>query len=234
MDWEDRVPTMLNRICRDETMTFLQLHWRLPALVGLLAVVACSGCRSPYYADRGALAGGLAGAGVGALVGNAVGSTAAGTAIGAGVGALTGGAIGNAMDEVEAKNRAEIAARLGRPVAQGAATVEEVVAMTRAGVAPTLIVNYVNNSGVARPVNAQDVIYLSQQGVPTEVIDAMQRPLVASQPVHVAAQPAPPVIVEHVYGPPYYCPPPRRHFYYHHHHHHRHSPRVGFGISISN
>ena len=80
-----------------------------PSLFGL------AGCQSPYYADRGALTGGLAGAGVGALVGNAVGETAGGAAIGAGIGALTGTAIGGALDDIEARNRAEIAAQMGRP-----------------------------------------------------------------------------------------------------------------------
>ena len=199
----------------------------------ILVATAVCGCRSPYYADRGAAAGGLAGAGVGAIVGNAVGSTLAGTAIGAGVGALAGNAIGTGLDEIQAENRAAIAAQMGRPVASGAATVEEVVAMSRAGVDPRLITNYVNSSGVSRPITAQDVIYLSQQGVATEVIDTMQRPQVAvAQPVRVATQP-PPVIVEH-YGGPYYCPP-RRHIYYRHGFgHHHHHPRVGFGISISN
>jgi hypothetical protein len=148
--------------------------------------IACAsfahlGCQSPYYADRGALTGGLAGAGVGALIGNAVGETAGGAAIGAGVGALTGGAIGGALDDIEARNRAEIASQLGRPVAQGQATVGEVVAMTRAGVNPQLIANYVNNSGMAQPVGAQDVIYLTQQGVPADVIQAMQTPRVAQE-----------------------------------------------------
>jgi hypothetical protein len=192
-----------------------------------------AGCRSPYYADRGALAGGLTGAGVGALVGNALGETAGGAAIGAGIGALTGGAIGGALDDVEARNRAEIAAQLGRPVAQGQANVGEVVAMTRAGVNPQLIANYVNNSGMSQPVGAQDVIYLTQQGVSPDVIQAMQMPRVAQAPVHVVPPPPPgPVIVEEYhYGRPY-CPPPHYH-YWHHHHHRRHGPRVGWGISFS-
>ena len=38
--------------------------------------------------------------------------------IGAGIGALTGSAIGGALDDIEARNRAEIAAQLGRPVAR--------------------------------------------------------------------------------------------------------------------
>ncbi len=193
-----------------------------------IALTAIVGCRSPYYADRGALAGGLAGAGVGALVGNAVGETAGGAAIGAGIGALTGNAIGGAIDDVEARNRAAIAAQMGRPVPQGAATVGEVVAMTRAGVDPQLISNYVNNSGMAQPLNAQDVIYLTQQGVRPDVIQTMQTPRIAQTPpaVIVPPPPGPVIIEEYPYGPPCGYPPPP--FY------HRHpGPRVGWGVSFS-
>jgi hypothetical protein len=206
--------------------------------VGSSLTVAALGCSSPYYADRGALAGGLTGAGVGALVGNAVGETAGGAAIGAGIGALTGGTIGGALDDIEARNRAVIAAQLGRPVAQGQATVDEVVAMSRAGVDPRLVINYVNTSGMAQPVTAQDVIHLTQQGVPADVIQAMQspRPAVASvqAPAAVAVvppSPGPVIIEEYGFGPPYYCPPPHYHFYHHRHGHH--GPRVSWGISFS-
>jgi hypothetical protein len=193
------------------------------------AAALISGCASPYYADRGALTGGLAGAGIGALIGDAVGETAGGAAIGAGVGALTGGAIGGALDDIEARNRAEIAAQMGRPVAQGQATVGEVVSMSRAGVDPRLITNYVNNSGMAQPVGAQDVIYLTQQGVAPDVIQAMQTPRLAQAPPPVVGPPPGPVIIEEYhYGRPY-CPPP--HFHYYHHHHHR--PRVGWGVTFS-
>jgi Glycine zipper len=204
------------------------------AAAGYSLAAVLAGCQSPYYADRGAVAGGLTGAGVGALVGNALGETAGGAAIGAGIGALTGGAIGGALDDIEARNRAEIAAQLGRPVALGQANPEEVVAMTRAGVDPRLIVNYVNNSGLAQPPSAQDVIYLTQQGVAPEVIQAMQSPRLAQAPVLVAPPPPTPVIIEEYhYGRPYYCPP--HHFDFHHHHHHRRHGHghVGWGISFS-
>ena len=208
-------------------------HFGCFVLAGGCALAALAGCRSPYYADQGALAGGLTGAGVGALVGNAVGETAGGAAIGAGIGALTGGTIGGALDDIEARNRAQIAAQLGRPVAQGQATVGEVVAMSRAGVDPRLIANYVNNSGVAQPVGAQEVIYLTQQGVTPDVIQAMQTPRVAQVPVHVVPPPPGPVIIEeYPYGRPYYGPPYHHHFY-HHRHRRNHGPRVGWGISFS-
>jgi hypothetical protein len=189
------------------------------------------GCQSPYYEDQGAVAGGLTGAGVGALVGNALGETAGGAVIGAGIGALTGGAIGGALDDIEARNRAQIATQLGRPVAQGQATVGEVVAMSRAGVDPRLMANYIHNSGVAQPLSAQDVIYLTQQGVPPDVIQAMQSPRVAqvTVPVGPPSAPAPVIVEEYPYGPPYYCPPPHYHFYHHRHH----GPRIGWGVTFS-
>src|SRR5258708_32003966 len=91
-------------------------------LAGAALVFLATGCNSPYHADRGALFGGLTGAGVGALVGHATGHTGAGAAIGAGVGALTGAAVGSSLDDIEARNRAQIQARLGRPVGPGPAT----------------------------------------------------------------------------------------------------------------
>ena len=109
----------------------------------------------------------------------------------------------------------------------------EIVAMTRAGVDPRLIVNYVNNSGVAQPVGVQDVIYLTQQGVSPDVIQAMQTPHVAQAPAYVvpAPPPGPVIIEEYHYGRPYYGPPPHYHFYHHGHGHH--GPRVGWGVTFS-
>ncbi len=197
---------------------------QLSAVLTCCVVATQLGCRSPYYADQGAAAGGLVGAGVGALVGNSVGDAAGGALVGAGVGALTGGAVGSALDDIAAQNRAQIAAQMGRPVAQGAATIPEVVAMTQAGVEPRLIINYIDTSGVAQPVSAQDVIYLHQQGVATDVIQTMQTPRVAERPLPVA--PAQPVIIEEYhYGPPMYGPP--------HYYHRRTCPRFGWGVSYS-
>lgn len=200
--------------------------WRV--VLSGLALLASSACRSPYYADRGAGVGALGGAGVGALVGNAVGDTAAGALIGAGVGALGGAAVGGAIDEAQAQNRAEIAAQLGRQVQAGAATMDEVVAMTRSGVDPRLIQNYIRTSGMARPLSASDVIYLHNNGVATDVIQAMQTP---PSPPPTVVQQAPPVIVEeHYYRDPFWGPPP---FYYHHGPHcYGPSPRVSWGVSV--
>src|SRR5437868_4212066 len=85
----------------------------------------------------------------------------------------TGVAMGTSLDDIDARNRADIAAQLGRPVAPGPATPEEVVAMTRSGIDPRFIISYINRSTNVRPVTAQDVIYLHEQGVNAEVIQAM-------------------------------------------------------------
>jgi len=204
----------------------------LPASLLIALGLASAGCQSPFYADRGAGIGALGGAGVGALVGNAVGNTAGGALIGAGVGALGGAVVGSAIDQVQAQNRAEIAAQLGRQVQPGAATAEEVIAMSRSGVDPRLIQNYVRTSGMARPLSAQDVIFLHQNGVAADVIAIMQNPPTpASSPAMVAPVPmvaaGPPVIVEEHYYPPSYCGP---HWGYRHYHHRR--PGVSWGVSV--
>jgi hypothetical protein len=196
-----------------------------PALALLLCLASGFGCASPYRSDQGALVGGLTGAGLGALVGNAVGKTGAGAAIGAGVGALSGAAVGGSLDEIEARNRAEIEARLGRPVA-GAVTINDVLAMTRAGVSEEVIVTHVQNHGVAAPLQAGDLIMLQQQHVSPRVVQAMQAP----PPAPVAYGPPGPVIVQDPYlvPPPYYWGPPPYPYYY------RPYPRarVGWGVSI--
>jgi outer membrane lipoprotein SlyB len=198
---------------------------RLGACALLAAGVAgAAGCNSPYRADQGAVVGGLTGAGVGALVGNAVGNTGAGAAIGAGVGALSGAAVGGSLDEIEARNRAEIERRLGRQVAASAVTVSDVVEMTRAGVAEELIINHVRVHGVAAPLAVNDLVYLQKQNVSTRVIETMQNP-----PVRVAqaVAPAPVIVEEHVWGGPYWGPPP----YFHHRHcYPRHG--VHWGVSF--
>lgn len=191
------------------------------AVVSLLSAAGAVGCASPYHADRGALFGGVTGAGVGALVGNAVGNTAAGALIGGGVGAITGGAIGQGMDDVEARNRAEIAAAMGRQVQAGAVSVDDVIAMTKAGVHEDLIASHVRAHGVQRPLTPQDLIVLQNSGVSIPVIQAMQAmPMPQTQPV--AGAPAvvagPPMVYPIAYPAPYYYP----------------APGVSWGVSVSN
>jgi hypothetical protein len=191
-----------------------------------LLVAMTFGCASPYHSDQGALLGGLGGAGVGALVGHAVGNTGAGAAIGAGVGALSGAAVGAGMDEVEARNRAMIESKMQHPVGPGAATIEDVVNMTRAGVDEELILNHIRAHGIVRQLQASDLVMLKQQGVSPRVIAAMQEP--PPQPQVIVDQSRPVIIREY---DPYYDPWWRSHYYYHPHYC---GPRVGWGVSFHN
>lgn len=176
--------------------------------VGVLVVLSTFGCASPYYADRGALAGGLGGAGIGALIDSH--HPGAGAAIGAGVGALTGAVIGSGLDEVEAKNRAAISAQMGRQIPAGGVNINDVLAMTKSGVNEDLVINHVRANGMAHPLQAGDLITLQQEGISTRVISAMQT---AGTPGVVPAGAVPVGAVQAVpYGPPpmvvYPAPPP--------------------------
>jgi hypothetical protein len=189
-------------------------------------LIAAGGCHSPYRSDQGALLGGLGGAGVGAIVGNQLGHTGAGAAIGGLAGAITGSVVGNELDEIEARNRAEIQARLGRPPGPGAVSPEDVIEMSQRGVNEQVLIDHIRARGVTRPLTKDDLILLSQAQVPPRVLQVMQEP----PPVRVAAAPYPPpgpVVVEHVYGPPppYWCHP---HFHYRHRHF-----RPGYSVGFS-
>jgi hypothetical protein len=201
----------------------------LPACTLLLAVLAF-GCSSPYHSDQGALFGGLLGAGTGAAVGSAVGKTGAGAAIGAGVGALSGLAVGNEMDKMEAKNRALIEQRMGRQVAAGAVTINDVLAMSRAHVDEELICNHIKANGMAAPLQPNDLIQLPQNGVSNRVIATMQSsPPKAVQPVGYQQAPPPVIVEEYPYAPCYYYP--RHHGYYYRP---GPPPGVSWGVTVRN
>jgi len=195
-------------------------------VLAALTTVSLTGCQSPYRSDQGALFGGLLGAGTGAIIGDALGNAGAGAAIGAGVGALSGAAIGSEMDQIEAQNRAAIAQQFGRQVSASAVTLDDVVAMSSAGVDEELIVNHVRAHGMAAPLQTSDLIFLQQQNVGTRVIKAMQEP--PPQPkapqTIVVRESAPPPVVIHEYSPwygrHYYRPQPR------------HRSQVSWGMSF--
>lgn len=199
------------------------------AQLSYMALLLAAGCASPYYADRDALVGGVGGAGIGALAGSAMGHPLVGAALGAGVGTLAGAAIGTEKDEAEARNRAAIAAQMGRPLPLGAATVDQVIAMTRSGVNEDLVINYVQRSGMALALQPNDLILLRQQGVSDRVVAVMQATPMIAPPVPPGYAPAayvppPPVVYDPYYRPPayYYRPAP----YY--------PPAPSWGVSVSN
>jgi hypothetical protein len=207
--------------------------WLALALVG--CIFTSLGCRSPYYADRGAMTGGLAGAGLGAVIGDASGNAGPGAVIGAAVGALTGNAIGEGIDADMARTRAEVEARMGRQMS-GAVAMNDVVAMTQAGLSEDVISTHIRAHGVAQPPTAADLINLRNQGVSDRVLQALQQTPPPVAPVAYTAVPQREVIVEQYYGPGYYgpgfyapayCPPPA---HFHYHRHRRHGP--SWGVSI--
>lgn len=200
------------------------------SLVLFLAVFS-SGCKSPYHADQGAAVGGLTGAAVGAAIGEHNDNPLAGALIGGAVGMLTGNAIGESIDEDIARNNAIIEERMGRRLA-GATRLEDVVAMTHAGLGDQVIVNHIRSHGLIEPPTAQDLISLKQQGVSDVVLNALQ-----NQPpiTHEAASPVRPIVVEeHHYVRPACFGPPPPHFRYHRHHRHRHRSGFHWGVSVSN
>jgi len=116
-------------------------------------------------------------------------------------------ALGTSLDDIDARNRANIETRLGRPVAPGPATPAEVAAMTRAGVEPRFIISYINRSTDMPPISSDDVIYLHQQGVDEQVIQAMLTPGAALSRAEVARSMPPRVLFlapGPYYGYPYY------------------------------
>ena len=188
----------------EPSKTFLQSvdKFKRIALVCCATGALASGCYSPYHTDRGALTGGLLGTGAGAIIGNQTGNAAEGALVGAAVGALTGGAIGNSLDEVEANNRAMIAAQMGRQIPPGAVQISEVITMSNAQVGEQQIITHIRVHGMVAPITSGDLIMLKQAGVSDAVVQAMQRP--PRQPIVV---PSPhPVLIEehhhHRYGPP--------------------------------
>jgi hypothetical protein len=142
----------------------------------MLLMLAASGCRSSSYAARGTSS------------------------------AVTGAAMGTSLDDIDARNRADIGSQLGRPVAPGPATPAEVVAMTHAGVDPRFIISYINRSTNMSAVTAQDVIYLHDQGVNEQVIQAMLTPGSAYSRSEVARSMPPRVYIIEDPCWPYYYP----------------------------
>lgn len=190
---------------------------RFALILALLTGALTAGCASPYYADRGAAFGGVTGAGVGALVGSAVDHPLAGALVGAGVGAVSGAAVGQGLDSIEARNRAAIAATMGRQVPPGAVAIDDVVAMSQAGVNEDVIVNHIRYNGVQRPPQTGDLIALQRANVSPRVIAALQTP--PAQPPAMAMAPPSMIAAPPPWGyPVYYYPPP--------------PPPIGYGFGV--
>src|SRR5437763_13759456 len=129
--------------CKDHSMT----RWPICGSL-LLSLSLTAGCASPYAQDPLAAAGAGIGGVAGAVIGHQTGHTAEGALIGAAFGAATAAVTGGAIDEAEARNRRELAARIGRAAPERAVTVDEVISMVHSGVPETVVVSLVENHGM--------------------------------------------------------------------------------------
>ena len=177
--------------------------------------------------------GAVTGAIAGAAFGDHNGSAATGAALGTAVGALAGASIGSQIDEDIARTEALVEQRMGHRLS-AAVTVEDVIAMTNAGLSDDVIATHVRAKGVARPMEVQDLIVLRNEGVTDSVIKTLQQAppaqFVSSRP---PVRQRPIVVEEHYYSPAVRVAP------YHHRHRHHSYPRhrrqgASFGIHYSN
>jgi hypothetical protein len=200
----------------------------------LLILGSTGGCQTTgnygsygnYNRNQGAVVGGLSGAAIGAAIGDHNGEAGVGALIGAATGALAGGALGSNVDQQQAYERTQLERQIGRQL-QGATSVNDVVAMTGAGVSEQVILSYINAHGVARLPTVQEIIQMQRSGVSPVVIAALQNPpqqVQQVQPTIIRQAPAPVIVEEHYWSP-------RPHFYRHHHYHAR-RPGVHWGITI--
>ena len=200
----------------------MSLKYYVVSSVAVL-LMASIGCRSPYHQDRLAATGGIAGAVAGAAIGNATGNTAKGAVIGTLVGAVTGSVIGQSIDESEARNQMLIEQQLGHQLA-GATTFEDVIAMSQAALADTVIITHIQNHGVFIQPTPQDLIHLKNSGVSDPVLAALQKPPTPRRTV-VAAPVSRPIIIREQHYDPYWHHNDFYHDYHHDNHYDRHKPR---------
>ena len=199
-------------------------------LLSLLASVSFG--QSPYQHRKEGLAlGALVGALTGGAIGKNNGETAAGAVIGAAVGGLTGAAIGDSVDQDIAYNRAIAQQQMNAQLAR-AVSVNDVLAMSQAGLSESVIVTDIMSNGVAYRPQRADLIMMSNSRVGDAVIRAMQ-----TAPLATAPPPAPVyrnnVVVERYH---YIAPPPVYPSWQYRHyrpHPRYHQPGVHWGFSFS-
>jgi hypothetical protein len=178
-------------------------HTKSKLILGALLLTSC-GCSSMNNTEAGALGGGVIGGALGTVVGAAARNPLAGAAIGAATGAAIGGLAGHEEDRAEKRIADQQAAYVAAAQQQAARapTYQEIVQMTRNGVPEGNIIAQIRNSGAAYNINADDITYLSQNGVSSNVILELQ----SRVPGRVYA--TAPVVYQ--YGRPVYVydPPP--------------------------
>ena len=145
----------------------MRLSSLLPAVV-LPLFIGCAG-----FGDRetstetatGAVIGGI----TGALIGEHNDEPLAGAIIGSTAGALLGSAAGQANERHEAEITAFEQQHL-----EHAVTLNQILAMTQAGVDDAVIISRIKTNGPAQTLNTDDIISLSKSQVAASVISSYQ------------------------------------------------------------
>jgi uncharacterized protein YcfJ len=144
------------------------------------------------HTDQGILGGGAVGAVLGTAIGAATGHAGTGAAIGAASGALVGGAAGAAEDHAEhrAAVRQAVADQQRR-----ALSLYDIARLTYEGTPDSVLINQIRTSPTVYQLSADDISYLQQNRVSTEVITEMQatatrpRPVIYRERVYVEEPP---------------------------------------------
>lgn len=153
------------------------------------------------YRNQDAAVGGLTGAVIGGIIGHQNDETPEGALIGGAVGAIAGGLLGNAKDQNVSRHRYyqhrayhQRQQQIGR-----AATLNDVVSMSRNGLSDAVIVNHIRNNGIIGHVGTHEIISLHNNGVSEYVISAMQQAPQAGSPREtiVVEQPVRPQVIVH-------------------------------------
>ena len=116
----------------------------------------------------------LEGAAAGTIIGSMARNPGPGALVGAAVGAVAGGAIGHGEDQAQAAYLKAQAPQTWQHVEQGQAlSIEDVKALTKAGVTNDVIISQIRNSRTIYHINAAQIIDLKDSGVSETVIDYM-------------------------------------------------------------
>jgi hypothetical protein len=170
---------------------------KLYTVIGTIGLgVLLAGCASPMGPNQagGTMVGGTTGALLGGIIGHASHNTAGGALIGGAIGALTGALVGKDIDETTRMHVTQ-----GQPL-----TIEDIKALTKAGVGDDLIISQINSTRTVYKLNTAQIIDLKNSGVNQKVIDYM----INTQ--SMAAQTQEPA----VYSGGYYYVAPYPYYYY--------------------
>ena len=146
---------------------------RLSSLLSTLLLplfIGCTGIGNTNTATETAT-GGLIGGITGGLIGEHNDDPLAGTIIGTTAGALLGNATGQANERIQA----EIVAS-EQEYLECAVTLNQLLAMTQAGVDDAVIISRIETNGPAQTLTTDDIIFLSKSQVAAPVISAYQAP----------------------------------------------------------